>query len=69
VTYRYRRAKGQEASEVMEYVCEVDPANLFAFEAEQRAAGRKSDFDPEWAASAFSNPAAAVASADVKPAK
>ncbi|MEI9889293.1 MAG: hypothetical protein WDN45_00390 [Caulobacteraceae bacterium] len=56
-TYRYRKAEGQEASEVMEYVCEVDPANLVAFEQEQKAAGRKSDFDPQWAAYGFSHPA------------
>jgi hypothetical protein len=61
VTYRYKRAVGQEANEVMEYVCEVDPANLFAFEAEQKAAGRASEFDAAWAASAFSNPAPAPA--------
>jgi hypothetical protein len=66
VTYRYEKAQGVEASEVMEYVCEVDPANLFAFEAEQKAAGRPSEFDPAWAASAFSNPAA-VQPADMKP--
>jgi hypothetical protein len=59
VRYRYKRAEGQEANEVMEYVCEVDPANLFAFEAEQKAAGRPSDFDPAWAASGFSHPALA----------
>jgi hypothetical protein len=63
VTYRYKRAEGQEASEVMEYVCEVDPANLFAFEQEQKAAGRPSDFDPAWAASAFSNPTSTLAQA------
>jgi hypothetical protein len=57
--YRYKRAAGQEASELMEYVCEVDPANLVAYEAEQKAAGRPSDFDPSWAASGFTNPAAA----------
>ena len=61
VRYRYKRAAGQEASELMEYVCEVDPANLFAFEAEQKAAGKPSDFDPAWAASGFSNPALAAA--------
>ncbi len=69
IVHHYRRSKGQEASEVMEYVCEVDPSNLFAFEAEQKAAGRPSEFDPAWAASAFSNPAAAVATADTKPVK
>jgi hypothetical protein len=64
-TYRYKRAQGQEASEVMEYVCEVDPANLFAFEQEQKAAGLPSDFDPAWSAQAFAKPntAAAVVSA------
>jgi hypothetical protein len=58
--FRYKKAVGQEASEVMEYVCEVDPANLVAFEAEQKAAGRPSEFDPAWAASGFSNPGAPV---------
>jgi hypothetical protein len=56
-TYRYKRAQGQEANEVMEYVCEVDPANLFAFEQEQKAAGRASDFDQAWSAYVFSHPA------------
>ena len=59
-TYEYERAKGQEANEVMEYVCEVDPSNLVAFEQEQKAAGRASEFDPAWAASGFTNPAAPV---------
>jgi hypothetical protein len=63
VSFRYRRSKGQEASELMEYVCEVDPANLFAFEQEQKAAGRPSDFDPAWSASAFSNPTSTIAQA------
>jgi len=58
VTYRYKRAEGQDASEVMEYVCEVDTANLVAFEAEQKAAGRPSDFDPAWAAQLYTEPAA-----------
>lgn len=62
-TFRYKRAEGQEASEVMEYVCEVDPANLVAFEQEQKAAGRPSDFDPAWAASAFSDPTSTLAQA------
>ena len=66
VKYRYKRAEGQEASEVMEYVCEVDPANLVAFEQEQKAAGRSSDFDPAWAASGFSNPAAVAAAEPAK---
>jgi hypothetical protein len=56
VRYRYKRAEGQEASEVMEYVCEVDPANLVAFEAEQKAAGLPSDYDPAWSAAAFAKP-------------
>jgi hypothetical protein len=63
VRYRYKRAEGQEASEVMEYVCEVDPTNLFAFEKEQKDAGRPSEFDPAWAASAFSNPAPVASAA------
>jgi len=58
VSYRYKRAEGQEASEVMEYVCEVDPANLFAFEQEQKAAGRPSAFDSAWSAYGVSHPAA-----------
>lgn len=57
VRYRYKRAEGREASELMEYVCEVDPANLVAFEAEQKAEGLSSSYDPAWAASAFSEPA------------
>ncbi|HVY34661.1 MAG TPA: hypothetical protein VG960_09600 [Caulobacteraceae bacterium] len=57
VTYRYKRAEPGVASEVMEYVCEVDIANLVAYEAEQKAAGRPSDFDPAWAAQNFSSPA------------
>ncbi|MEO6376446.1 MAG: hypothetical protein ABIO37_00360 [Caulobacteraceae bacterium] len=56
VRYRYKRAPEGVASEVMEYVCEVDPANLVAFEAEQKAAGLASDYDPAWSAAAFSNP-------------
>lgn len=56
VRYRYKRAEPGVASEVMEYVCEVDPANLFAFEAEQKAAGLPSEYDPAWSAAAFSNP-------------
>lgn len=56
VHYRYKKAQGVEASEVMEYVCEVDPANLFAFEQEQKAAGLASDYDPAWSAQAFSAP-------------
>ena len=55
--YRFKRAAPGPASELMEYVCEVDPANLFAYEAEQKAAGKPSDFDPAWAAKAFSEPA------------
>lgn len=66
VRYRYKRAEGQEANEVMEYVCEVDPANLVAFEAEQKAAGLPSDYDPAWAASAFSNPAPKAAAVAAK---
>lgn len=56
VRYRYKPVSGA-AAEVMEYVCEVDPANLFAFEREQKEAGRTSAFDPAWSASEFSNPA------------
>ena len=58
VRYRYKRAEPGVASEVMEYVCEVDPANLVAFEAEQKAAGLPSDYDPAWSAASFSAPAA-----------
>jgi hypothetical protein len=57
IHYRYKKAPPGEASEVMEYVCEVDPANLFSFEAEQKAAGLPSDYDPAWSAKAFSEPA------------
>jgi hypothetical protein len=63
IRYEYQRAKGQEANEVMEYVCEVDPANLFAFEQEQKEAGRASDFDPAWSAVALSKPDVPVATA------
>jgi hypothetical protein len=56
VSYRYARAVGQEASEVMEYVCEVDPANLIAYEKEQKDAGLASDYDPAWTAAAFAKP-------------
>ena len=56
VRYRYKRADKGVASELMEYVCEVDPANLVAFEAEQKAAGLPSDYDPAWSAASFSNP-------------
>ena len=66
-TYRYKRAQGQEANEVMEYVCEVDPANLVAYEAEQKLAGRKSEYDPAWAAEAFSKPNTAAATASIVP--
>jgi hypothetical protein len=59
--YRYKKAVGLEANEVMEYVCEVDPTNLVAFEQEQKAAGRESAYDPAWAAEAFSKPASAAA--------
>jgi hypothetical protein len=69
VSYRYRRASGQEGSELMEYVCEVDPANLFAFEAEQKAAGRSSVYDPAWAVEAFAKPDTAAAVATLAPAK
>ncbi|MCI3135185.1 hypothetical protein [Phenylobacterium aquaticum] len=44
--YRYKRVESGEGAELMEYVCEVDPANLFAYEREQKEAGRPSDFDP-----------------------
>ena len=66
-TYRYKRAKGQEANEVMEYVCEVDPANLVAFEQEQKAAGLASTYDPAWSAEAFAKPATAAATASIVP--
>ena len=57
ISYRYKRAEGQEASELMEYVCEVDPANLFAFESEMKAAGLPSDMDSSWTVEAFNHPA------------
>lgn len=66
IRYRYKRAEGVEASELMEYVCEVDPANLFAYEAEQKAAGRPSEFDPSWAASGYINPAATATATAAK---
>ena len=65
VTTRYRRASGQEANELQEYDCEVDPNNLFAYLAEQKAAGRPVDFNPGWAASNYNNPAS-VADAEAK---
>jgi Raf kinase inhibitor-like YbhB/YbcL family protein len=61
ITTRYKRAVGQEASELQEYVCEIDPNNLFAYEAEQKAAGRPSDFNPGWAAVNYNNPASVAA--------
>ncbi len=61
ITNRYRRAVGQEANELQEYACEIDPNNLFAFEAEQKAAGRPSDFNPGWAASNYNDPASVAA--------
>jgi hypothetical protein len=66
-TYRYKRAEGLEANEVMEYVCEVDPNNLVAYEAEQKAAGRVSEYDPAWAAEAFSRPDTTAATASIAP--
>jgi hypothetical protein len=61
VTHRYRLAPGEEAQEVMEYVCEVDPANLFAYEAEQKAEGRPSAFSPSWAIAGYKDPASVAA--------
>jgi hypothetical protein len=56
--YRYKPVSG-EGAELMEYVCEVDPANLVAFEREQQEAGRASSFDPAWSAAVFAHPAPA----------
>ena len=56
LSYRYKKVDSGPGSEVMEYVCEVDPANLFAFEKEQKDAGRPSDFDPSWSAAAMATP-------------
>ena len=56
VRYRYKKIESGEGAEVMEYVCEVDPANLFAFEKEQADAGRASDFDPSWSALSMADP-------------
>ncbi|HVY35043.1 MAG TPA: hypothetical protein VG960_11560 [Caulobacteraceae bacterium] len=65
ITNRYRRAEGQEANELQEYACEIDPNNLFAYLAEQKAAGRQTDFNPGWAASNYNDPAS-VAAAEAK---
>ncbi len=65
ITNRYRRAVGQEANELQEYACEVDPNNLFAYLAEQKAAGRPTDFNPSWAAANYNDPAS-VAAAEAK---
>jgi hypothetical protein len=54
--YRYKRVDSGPGAELMEYVCEVDPANLFAFEKEQAAAGKPSNFDPAWSATAMAEP-------------
>jgi hypothetical protein len=67
LTNRYRRAQGEEAQEVMEYVCEVDPANLFAYEAEQKAAGRPSNFNPNWAIAGYKDPASVAQAAGPTP--
>jgi hypothetical protein len=56
VRYRYKKIESGEGAEVMEYVCEVDPANLLAFEKEQAEAGRPSDFDPSWSALSMAQP-------------
>ncbi len=61
VTIRYQRQTSQEATELQEYACEVDPNNLFAYEAEQKAAGRPSEFNPGWAAANYNNPASVAA--------
>ncbi len=65
--YRYKRAEGQEANDLLEYVCEVDPANLFAFEQEQKEAGLASVYDPAWAIEAFAKPASEAATARMIP--
>jgi hypothetical protein len=65
--YRYKRAHGREANEVMEYVCEVDPANLNAFEREQKDAGLASTNDPAWAIEGFTKPASSAATATLAP--
>lgn len=56
VRYRYKRVDSGPGAELMEYVCEVDPANLFAFEKEQADAGKPSNFDPAWSALAMAKP-------------
>lgn len=61
VTFRYRLAPGEEAQEVMEYVCEVDPANLFAYEAEMKAEGQPSAFNPNWAIAGYTDPTSGAA--------
>ena len=66
ITTRYRRAEGQEANELQEYACEIDPNNLFAFLAEQKAAGRQTDFNPGWAASNYNDPASVAGPAEAK---
>ena len=43
------------------------PANLVAYETEQKMAGRKSEYDPAWAAEAFSKPNTAAATASIVP--
>lgn len=62
ITNRYRRAVGQEANELQEYACEVDPNNLFAYLAEQKAAGHETEFNPAWTASNYNDPASVAAS-------
>ena len=66
--YRYKRVDSGEGAELMEYVCEVDPANLVAFEREQKEAGRPSDFDPAWSAASMAEPSTIKAPGGVKPA-
>jgi hypothetical protein len=65
--YRYKRAVGKEANELIDYVCEVDPANLFAFEKEQKDAGVASTYDPAWSIEAFAKPDSAAATATLTP--
>ncbi len=78
VTYRYKRATSAEGQELMEYVCEVDPANLIAYEEEQKKEGRASTYDPAWSAASFDHPdtmanfkplAVGASSAPAKPAE
>lgn len=60
VRYRYKKVAAGQGSELMEYVCEVDPTNLFAYEKEQKDAGRPSNFDPSWSAAAMAAPTSPI---------